>query len=88
MLSGKDAFLATLQKNIKAVLIKENDKTLKGIDNRLEKLQTQLLKLASSKADYEDVADEIYRLREQKQKAQMENASWHDRLTLMSGLCF
>ncbi|WP_243450454.1 hypothetical protein [Desulfosporosinus sp. Sb-LF] len=30
----------------------------------MEKLQTELLKLASSKADYEDVADEIYRLRE------------------------
>lgn len=44
------------------------------IDTRLAELQTQLLKLASSKADYEDVADEIYRLREQKQKAQVENA--------------
>ncbi len=31
------------------------------------------LKLASSKADYEDVADEIYRLREEKQKVQLEN---------------
>ena len=44
------------------------------IDNRLEELQTQLLKLASSKADYEDVAEEIYNLREQKQKALVENA--------------
>ena len=32
------------------------------------------MKLASSKADYEEVADEIYRLREQKQNAQVENA--------------
>ncbi|MHB1314708.1 MAG: hypothetical protein ACYCX2_04390 [Christensenellales bacterium] len=32
------------------------------------------MKLASSKADYKDVADEIYRLREQKQKVQVENA--------------
>lgn len=53
---------------------KENDQTLTDIDNRLEELQTQLLKLASSKADYEDVAEEIYHLREQKQKAQVENA--------------
>ena len=30
-------------------------------------------KLASSKADYENVGDEIYRLREEKQKAQVEN---------------
>jgi site-specific DNA recombinase len=31
------------------------------------------MKLASSKADYEKVGDEIYRLREEKQKAQLEN---------------
>jgi site-specific DNA recombinase len=71
-LSGKDTFLSTLQNNIATILIKENDKCLAEIDTRLEELQTELLKLASSKADYEDVADEIYRLREQKQKAQVE----------------
>lgn len=32
------------------------------------------MKLASSKTDYEDVADEIYRLREEKQKVQPESA--------------
>ncbi len=73
-LSGKDAFLSTLQTNIATVLSKENDQTLTDIENRLEELQSQLLKLASSKADYEDVADEIYRLREQKQKMLVENA--------------
>lgn len=69
----KDAFLVTLQNNIETVIIHENDQTLATIDNRLEELQTDLLKLASSKADYEDVADEIYRLREEKQKAQLDN---------------
>lgn len=74
VLGGKDDFLAILEKNIAAVLSEGNDETLADIDNRLEDLQTQLLKLASSKADYENVAEEIYRLREQKQKAQVENA--------------
>lgn len=73
-LCGKDTFLVTLQNNIENVLIHENDQTLDDIDKRLEELQTQLLTLASSKADYEDVADEIYRLHEQKQKAQVESA--------------
>lgn len=59
-------FLTTLQNNIATVLSRENDNTLTDIDSRLEELQTELLKLASSKADYEDVANEIYRLREQK----------------------
>lgn len=79
-LGGKDAFLTTLRNNIVTVLSKENDKSLSEIDTRLEDLQTQLLKLASSKADYEDVADEIYRLREEKQKAQMENAGQDEQL--------
>lgn len=74
-LCDKDAFLTTLQKNIETVLYHENDTTLAGIDKRLEELQTQLLKLASSKADYEDVANEIYSLRKQKQKAQVESAA-------------
>jgi site-specific DNA recombinase len=35
----------------------------------------ELLKLASSNADYEKVGDEIYRLRDQKQELQVENAN-------------
>jgi len=35
-------------------------------------------KWASSKVDYEDVADEIYRLREEKQKVQLESAGRDD----------
>ena len=33
-----------------------------------------MLKLATSKSDYEDVAEEIHRLRDEKQKAQLESA--------------
>jgi site-specific DNA recombinase len=74
-LSGRDAFLATLQNNIESVINRGDDKTLSDIDKRLADLQTQLLKLASSKTDYEDVAEEIYQLREQKQKILVENAN-------------
>lgn len=41
----------------------------------MKKLQTELLKLATSNADYEKVGDEIYRLRDQKQELQVENAN-------------
>jgi site-specific DNA recombinase len=73
-LSGKDAFLSILQNNIETVISHGNDTTLAYIERRLEELQTELVKLANSKADYEDVADEIYRLREEKQKVQVESA--------------
>ena len=72
-LAGKDAFITTLENNIATVLSQGNDKTIADIDKQLEELQTELVKLASSKANYEDVADEIYRLREERQKVQVEN---------------
>jgi site-specific DNA recombinase len=72
-LYDKDHFLITLQKNIETVICHENSHTITAIDKRLTELQAELLKLASSKADYEKVGDEIYRLRDEKQKAQVEN---------------
>jgi site-specific DNA recombinase len=72
-LCEKDYFLATLKNNIETVITHENDTTLADIDKRLSELQSELVKLANAKADYEDVANEIYRLREEKQKVQLEN---------------
>ena len=74
LLANKEPFLSTLQKNIATVLNEENDNTTDDIDRKLEGLQQQLLIQAKSKNDYEDVADEIYRLRELKQNALVENA--------------
>jgi site-specific DNA recombinase len=71
-LCDKDSFLATLQNNIETVIIHENDTTLADIDKRLNELQTELVKLANSKAEYDKVGDEIYRLRDEKQKVQLE----------------
>jgi site-specific DNA recombinase len=74
VLAGKDTFLAVLKENIAAVLNEECDKATKDIDEKLDELQKELLRLAKSKADYEEVADEIYRLSELKQSALVENA--------------
>lgn len=68
----KMLFVAT--RKCRSTLNEENDNTTDDIDRRLEELQQQLLIQAKSKNDYEDVADEIYRLRELKQNALVENA--------------
>ncbi len=73
-LCDRDDFLAILKENIEAVLQAESSRPLADIENRLRELQEELVRRAGSKADYEDVADEIYRLREEKQKVQLENA--------------
>ena len=70
----KDTFLLTLQDNIATVLNEENDKATDEIDNKLDELQKELLRLANSKTDYNNVADEIYRLRELKQNTLARNA--------------
>ena len=74
LLANKEPFLSTLQKNIATIFNEENDHTTDDIDGKLEELQQQLLIQAKSKNDYEDVADEIYRLRELKQNTLVENA--------------
>ena len=44
-----------------------------GIQNRLEELQNDLIKKANSKQDYDAIADEIFRLREQKEKSEVDS---------------
>ncbi|WML28683.1 DNA recombinase [Neobacillus sp. OS1-32] len=74
LLANKEPFLSTFQKNIATVLNEENNNATDDIDSKLEELQQQLLIQAKSKNDYEDVADETYRLRELKQNSLVENA--------------
>ena len=74
-LCDKDSFLITLRDNIATVISRESDKALSDIDKRLEELQNELLKLATSNADYDKVGDEIHHLRDQKQKLLLESAN-------------
>ena len=57
---------------------------MEGIDKRQLELQTELLKLASSRVDYEKVGNEIYRLREENQKLQLESTGRDDLKKLIS----
>lgn len=74
LLANKEPFLSALQKNINTVLSEKNDNSTADIDIELEEAQKQLLEQAKSKNDYNDAADEIYRLRELRQNALVENA--------------
>ena len=65
---SRDVVLEQLQQNIDTVL-SESETPAENVDGRLEELQKELLKLANSKADYTEIADEIECLRELKQNA-------------------
>ncbi|BAM46618.1 putative recombinase [Amphibacillus xylanus NBRC 15112] len=75
VLGNKDNYLKILIENIETVLNENADKPTADIDEKLEELQMELLRLANSKEDYDDVTEEIYRLRELKQEVMMKNVA-------------
>src|SRR5699024_7649982 len=75
VLGNKGNYLNILIETIETVLNENADKPTADIDEKLEEHQMELLRLANSKEDYDDVADEIYRLRELKQEVMMKNAT-------------
>lgn len=74
MLGGREIFLPLLEENIEVVIGGGVDDEIAEIDRRLAEQQKELLKLANAKKDYSKVADEIDRLREERQGILMKEA--------------
>lgn len=74
MVGNKEEMLEVLEKNIASVLALEDESSVESINVKLEELQKELLKRANAKEGYDEVANEIDRLREKKMKAMGENA--------------
>lgn len=74
LIGQMDGFLLTLKENIETVISETDNTIVAEIDKKLEELQKDLLRLANSKEDYNDIADEIYRLREERHQALAEEA--------------
>ena len=68
MLGSRSTYQKRLRDNLAMVLRGFEDEQALEIDKRLAKLQQDLINHASRKEDYNDIADEIFRLREMKQK--------------------
>ena len=71
---NKNTFLPLLQANIESALGGNSEEAIAAIDEKLMELQKELLKLANAKKDYEPIADEIDRLREEKQNILVDDA--------------
>ncbi|WP_346898844.1 DNA recombinase [Clostridium sp. UBA7503] len=74
LLGQKDDFIEVLSNNIETVINEQDTSAVAEIEKKLEELKKQLLVRANSKEDYNDIADEIYRLREEKHNALAEDA--------------
>jgi hypothetical protein len=77
--SGKNSFLTILKKNIETVLSEDLDESTADIDKKLEELQTELIQKANSKEAYDNIVNEIYRLRDLRQETLSRNALRQDK---------
>ena len=68
MLGSRSTYRKRLRDNLSAVIRGYADDEALEIDKRLAELQQELINHASRREDYNDIADEIFRIREMKQK--------------------
>lgn len=71
VLCQKDDFLQTLRANIAMAVLQGDAFSPEVIDECLNKLQKELLKKVTQKDDYDAIADEILRLRDQRRQAEV-----------------
>lgn len=70
LLGDKSTYQAQLQQNIAKVIREAQKNTADGIDEQLMELQKELLKKA-----YDEIADQIFKLREQREKCTVDTAA-------------
>jgi DNA invertase Pin-like site-specific DNA recombinase len=70
ILLGSDSFIQQLQENLAKAITKSDTLSPDGIQKRLEELQQELITKANNRQAYDAIADEIFRLRDQKEKAE------------------
>lgn len=70
ILTERKVFLKQLQENVAKAVVGADALSLDGIQARLDELQKELIKKANNKQDYDAIADEIFRLRDQKEQSE------------------
>ena len=86
LLGDKSTYQAQLQQNIAKVIRSAQQNTTDGIDERLQELQKELLKKANNKEAYDEIADEIFKLREQREKCTVDTAARDAQITRINEL--
>lgn len=86
MLGDKSSYQAQLQLNIAAVIRASQATAIDSIDEKLMTLQQDLIQKANSKEDYDEIADEIFRLRELRQKTTVDTAARDEQIKRINDL--
>lgn len=75
MLGDKSSYQAQQQLNIASVIRASQATSVENIDEKLMALQQELIQKTQSKEVYDEIADDIFRLRELRQQTTIENAA-------------
>lgn len=75
LLGDRSTYQAQLQQNTAKVIREAQKSTADGIDEQLMELQKELLKKANNKESYDEIADQIFKLREQREKCTVDTAA-------------
>lgn len=75
LLGDKSTYQAQLQQNIAKVIREAQKNNTDGIDEQLMELQKELLKKANNKEAYDEIADQIFKLREQRENCTVDTAA-------------
>ena len=75
LLDDKSTYQAQLQQNIAKVIREAQKNTADDIDEQLMEHQKELLKKANNKEAYDEIADQIFELREQREKCTVDTAA-------------
>ena len=86
MLGDKSNYQTQLQLNITAVIRASQATAIDSIDEKLMALQQELIQKANSKEDYDEIADEIFRLRELRQKTTVDTAARDEQIKRINDL--
>ena len=87
MILSKSNYLEMLQNNITTVIQKNAVASTSEIDEKLMTLQNELLKKAHNRDAYDDVAEEIFQLRELKSKSESGKIQRNEKLSRITDLC-
>lgn len=86
LLGNKSRYQEQLQQNIATVIIASTTVSKNEIDEKLMGLQQELLQKANNKEAYNEIADEIFKLRELRQKNTVDTAARDEQLQRINDL--
>lgn len=86
LLGDKSKYQQQLQQNIATVIRTSAASSVDGIDEKLMELQQELVKKANSKEAYDEIAEQIFELREKRQQASLGTVQRDEQISRITDL--